>query len=34
VIDFNTYNVVGGGRKAQEMADNYKDMFVIDRIEN
>jgi len=34
VIDFNTYSVVGGGRKAQEMADNYKDMFVIDRIEN
>jgi hypothetical protein len=34
VIDFDTYNVVGGGRKAQEMADNYKDMFVIDRIEN
>jgi hypothetical protein len=34
VIDFSTYSVVGGGRKSKDIADNYKDMFTIDHIEN
>ncbi|MDO8999046.1 MAG: hypothetical protein Q7W45_04725 [Bacteroidota bacterium] len=34
LIDFDTYSVVGGGKKAQDISDNYKDMFSIDHIEN
>lgn len=34
VVDFATYASVGGGRKAHEISDNYKDMFTIDHIEN
>lgn len=34
LIDFDTYSVVGGGKKAADISENYKDMFVIDRVEN
>ena len=34
LIDLDTYNVVGGGKKAHDITNNYKDMFVIDHIEN
>jgi len=34
LIDLDAYAVVGGGKKAHDVSDNYNDMFVIDHIEN